>query len=153
MARKWIHKVGLAAISNGCLLVARKRNSDIFILPGGKPEGSESDLETLAREIDEELGCGIASPCLRDVFKDVAAGESDSVVVVRLYSATLVGEPKPCSEIEELAWIDIKAPHGLRLAPSIENGILPYLRKRGRLTGAASGHGGDKMVQGLLELV
>jgi 8-oxo-dGTP diphosphatase len=153
MACKWIQKVGLAAISDGRLLVARKRNSEIFILPGGKPEGSETDLETLKREVDEELGCTIANPILRGVFKDVAAGDSGAVVVVRLYSADIVGDPKPCSEIEELAWIDLMAPKGVTLAPSIQNGILPYLRRRSKSVAGGATQPADELVQGLLELV
>jgi 8-oxo-dGTP diphosphatase len=133
---KWIHKVGLAAERDGKLLVARKRGSDIFILPGGKPEGEESDLQTLSREIREELDCGIDRPVLRGTFTDVAAGMVDSVVVVRLYSCNLIGEPRPCSEIEELAWVDIRKPV-LKLAPSIENGVLPFLRKKQKSTSNA----------------
>tara|TARA_R110000850_G_scaffold169103_2_gene294196 strand:- start:156 stop:605 length:450 start_codon:yes stop_codon:yes gene_type:complete len=128
---KWIHKVGLAVEQDGRLLVARKSGSDIFILPGGKPEAQESDLQTLSREIREELDCEVDHPVLRGVFTDVVAGTADSVVVVRLYSGNLVGEPRPCSEIEELAWVDISKPL-LKLAPSIENGILPFLRKKMR---------------------
>ena len=60
MACRWIEKVGLAAIEDGRLLVVRKRGGAVFILPGGKPEGGESDLEALARELDEELGCAVA---------------------------------------------------------------------------------------------
>lgn len=153
MARKWIHKVGLAAITDGHLLVARKRGSDIFILPGGKPEGTETDLETLAREIDEELGCRFSNPCLLRVFADVAAGANDAVVVVNLYSATLVGEPQPCSEIEELAWVSIRSPSRIRLAPSIENGILPFLRKRMRSRSGSIGQVSNKAVQCELELI
>lgn len=147
---RWIIKVGLAAELDGRLLVARKRGSDIFILPGGKPEGEESDLETLSREIDEELGCGIARPVLRGVFTDIAAGVADAMVVVRLYSGDLVGEPKPCSEIEELAWVDIRKPT-LRLAPSIENGILPFLRRKGK--GSSSVQKTGELLQGAFEIV
>jgi 8-oxo-dGTP diphosphatase len=85
MAYKWIYKVGLAVVSNDRLLVVRKRNTGTFILPGGKPEGLETDLATLAREVDEELGCRVESPFFRGVFKDIAAGAVHSVVVVRLY--------------------------------------------------------------------
>jgi 8-oxo-dGTP diphosphatase len=60
MACRWIHKVGLAVVSGDRLLVVRKRGTGTFILPGGKPEGSEGDLATLAREVDEELGCDSA---------------------------------------------------------------------------------------------
>lgn len=147
---RWINKVGLAAELNGRLLVARKRGSDIFILPGGKPEGDERDLETLSREIEEELGCGIARPFLRGVFTDVAAETIEAMVVVRLYSGDLVGEPKPCSEIEELAWVDIRKPT-LRLAPSIENGILPFLRRKGK--GSSSVQGAGQLLQGAFEIV
>ncbi|WP_198024935.1 MULTISPECIES: NUDIX domain-containing protein [unclassified Mesorhizobium] len=147
---RWIYKVGLAAERNGRLLVARKRGSGIFILPGGKPEGDESDLQTLSREIHEELGCGIEKLNLRGIFTDVAAGTSDAVVVVRLYSGQLVGDPHPCSEIEELAWVDIRRPT-LRLAPSIKNGILPFLRKKGRSSSRAQRI--DDAQQGALKIV
>lgn len=146
---KWIYKVGLAAERDGHLLVARKRGLDTFILPGGKPEGDETDLQTLSREVIEELGCSIEKPYLRGVFKDVAAGASETVVVVRLYSANLVGEPKPCSEIEELAWVDMKKP-GLKLAPSIANGILPYLRRTRNPVNSSMKAGGQSL-QGILE--
>lgn len=148
---RWIHKVGLAAEYEGHLLVARKRGSDVFILPGGKPEGDENDLQTLAREVREELDCGVERLVLRGVFTDVAAGAADAVVVVRLYSGDLVGEPRPCSEIEELAWVNIRKP-ALKLAPSIENGILPYLRRRkGR--SASSVESSSEPLQGAFEIV
>lgn len=153
MTCRWIHKVGLAAIDSGRLLVVRKHGSDVFILPGGKPEGSETDLQTLAREVDEELGCRIERPLLRGVFKDVAAGISDAVVVVRLYSAELVGELRAQAEIEELAWVDMKAPGDVALAPSIENHILPYLLKRSRLRAGSASQKGGEPAQGLLKIV
>lgn len=148
---RWIHKVGLAAERDGRLLVARKRGLDSFILPGGKPEGEETDLQTLSREVQEELDCCIERPILCGVFKDVAAGAAASVVVVRLYSCILVGEPRPCAEIEELAWIDMKKPT-VKLAPSITNGILPYLlRKKAR--GISGAKTGGELLQGAFEIV
>lgn len=154
MSCKWIEKVGLAAFDRGRMLVVRKRGGKIFILPGGKPEGEEGDLATLAREIDEELGCTVSAPVLSGVFKDRAAGSEDAVVVVRLYTGALVGTPQPRSEIEELAWIDIAKPGAISLAPSIVNGIIPHLRRQARRTGkTASGEPGGEVLQGLLELI
>jgi 8-oxo-dGTP diphosphatase len=153
MACKWIQKVGLATLQNGRLLVVRKRGASLFILPGGKPEGDESDLETLAREIDEELGCRIEQPFLRGVFKDVAADASNAVVVVRLYSATLVGEPQARSEIEEMAWVELNGGSGFPLAPSIVNGILPHLRKRERASSILKRTIFDEAVQRQLQIV
>ena len=147
---RWIQKVGLAVVREGRLLVARKRGLDAYILPGGKPEGNETDIQTLSREIREELGCEIEHAVFRGVFKDVAAGATESAVVVRLYSAKLVGDPRPCSEIEELAWIDIRKPD-LKLAPSIENVILPFLKRKSMKFSPGSGAKGQQL-QGCLEI-
>jgi 8-oxo-dGTP diphosphatase len=156
VACKWIEKVGLACLENGRLLVVRKRGGSVFILPGGKPEGKESDLMTLARELNEELGCGVSRPSLEGVFTDVAAGYQNAVVVVRLYSGDIIGRPMPQAEIEELAWLDLSKPRSLPLAPSITNAILPHLRRRLRKV-AAFGSGlasqqFDDLAQGCLEL-
>ena len=40
---------------NGKILCARPRGKDVFYVPGGKRGGTESDLQTLVREIAEEL--------------------------------------------------------------------------------------------------
>lgn len=152
MSCKWIEKVGLAALDGERLLVVRKRGGSLFILPGGKPEGEEGDLAALSRELDEELGCSVSSPSLSGVFTDRAAGIADAVVVVRLYQGDLVGDPVPQAEIEELAWLDIRKPDSLPLAPSIINGILPHLKKTMRRAARLS-KPQPQVVQGLLELV
>ena len=156
MACRWIEKVGLAAIEDGRLLVVRKRGGAVFILPGGKPEGGESDLEALARELDEELGCAVTSPVLQGTFKDVAAGQDDAVVVVRLYSGQIVGDPVPQAEIEETAWLDLRRPGSLPLAPSMVNAIVPHLRRtlrKGRGDGGSGAEAGDQTAQDLFQLV
>lgn len=152
MSCKWIEKVGLAALDGERLLVVRKRGGSLFILPGGKPEREEGDLAALSRELDEELGCSVSSPSLSGVFTDRAAGIADAVVVVRLYRGDLLGAPLPQAEIEELAWLDIRKPDSLPLAPSIVNGILPHLRKTMRRAARLS-KPQPQAVQGLLELV
>jgi len=129
MAFRWITKVGLAALDGERLLVVRKRGDTLFILPGGKPEGTESDLQTLSRELREELGCAVSLPSYAGVFSNRAAGVDNAAVVVRLYCGELLGAPQPLAEIEELAWVNIRRPR-LPLAPSILKGILPHLRKR-----------------------
>ena len=152
MAYKWIYKVGLAVVSDGSLLVVRKRGTGTFILPGGKPEGLEGDLATLAREVDEELGSRVEHPFCRGEFKDIATAAAHSVVVVRLYTANLVGNPSPRSEIEELAWVALRGPRHVAVAPSIANRIIPFLRKRARLAGRSVRQSGGEAPQGMLEI-
>ncbi len=48
--------------NNQVMLIIKKRGpyTDMYDLPGGSPEPGESELETLAREINEETGCILA---------------------------------------------------------------------------------------------
>lgn len=152
MSFRWIKKVGLAVLDGERLLVVRKRGDTLFILPGGKPEGTESDLETLSREIREELGCEVGIPSYVGVFSNRAAGIADAAVAVRLYCGKLLGDPVPKAEIEEIGWVDIRKPHSMPLAPSIEKGILPQLRKRLKKLAKRLGQKPGKPVQRPLEL-
>ena len=156
MALEWIEKIGLAAVVEGRLLVVRKRGSSLFILPGGKPESGETELQALTRELDEELGCGLNRPVLQGVFKNVAAGQDNAVVVVRLYSGELVGDPTPQAEIEQAFWLDLRRPATLLLAASIKIGIIPYLVKQMRKQALARRRSAtqqrDKSPQDLFEL-
>ena len=153
MNSKWIEKVGLAVLDGERLLVVRKRGGRLFILPGGKPEGAETATQTLVRELDEELGCKVDAPHLLGTFMDKAAGNDDAVVVVRLYGGSLVGEPVPQAEIEEAAWVNIRRPTSLPLAPSILNFILPYLRKQANRTSRLPADANVQPAQGLLHLL
>ncbi len=124
-----ILKIGLAVVQDGCLLLVRKRGSDCYILPGGKPERGEDDLTALAREIGEELGCTFIPEGINylGVFRDRAAGIADTDVVVRLYIGALVGDPIPQAEIEQLIWFDPRTDANKELAPSLTNSIVPRL--------------------------
>lgn len=41
---------------DGLVLTVRKRGSDGFMMPGGKPEPGETPLQTACREVNEEIG-------------------------------------------------------------------------------------------------
>lgn len=41
---------------DGLVLTVRKRGSDGFMMPGGKPELGESPVQTACREVSEEIG-------------------------------------------------------------------------------------------------
>jgi 8-oxo-dGTP diphosphatase len=124
-----ITKIGLAVMDGDRVLLVRKRGSDFLILPGGKPEKNETDVETLSRELDEELGCRLVSDQLRflGTFSDEAAGMPDVRVTIRLYAGPVVGTPIPHAEIDSIVWWTPTEHHRSLLAPSLKNSILPFL--------------------------
>ncbi|MEZ5996074.1 MAG: NUDIX domain-containing protein [Hyphomonadaceae bacterium] len=135
---KHIFKIGVIVSDGHRLLVVRKKDGRSFILPGGKPEAGENDLQTIAREIDEELGCAVEprSVSYLATFTDTAADMVATEITLRVYSAKLIGEPEARSEIDTLAWFDAWRDSTDELAPSIRNQILPYLIKHKELENA-----------------
>jgi 8-oxo-dGTP diphosphatase len=131
-----ILKVGLAVTDAHRLLVVKKKGSSIYILPGGKPELGEDDFKTLAREIEEELGCELNRDTIvfLGCFSDEAADIANMTVTVKLYAAELIGDPAPRSEIEALKWFCPSAESTDILAPSLQHQIIPFLVARGDLS-------------------
>lgn len=124
-----IRKIGAAVLgSDGrTLLVVRKRGRDIFILPGGKPEGNESPEQTLQRELCEELGVGAASIIPLMSVVDEAVFESTRLEM-DVYRVELDGAPSPTGEIDELAYVTSEYWNsGLRLASGVTHHVLPLL--------------------------
>jgi 8-oxo-dGTP diphosphatase len=133
-----ILKIGVIVSKGGKLLLVKKKDGQSFILPGGKPEVGENDLQTIHREISEELGCRVEprSVSYLATFTDKAADLKATQVTVRVYTAKLVGNPEPRSEIDKLTWFDAWHDSKDQLAPSIRNQILPYLIARRELESA-----------------
>lgn len=114
----------------GRMLLVRKRGTTAFMKPGGKRDGDESDLATLARELDEELGCRLVGAELLGNFSAPAANEAGFTVRSATYLASVEGDIAARAEIEELAWVDPAAPGDLRLAPLLTEQVLPALLAR-----------------------
>ena len=135
------NKVGVLILRGNRLLLCRKnRDTSKLILPGGRIEAGESDLECLARELREELG----EVALRNVeyvgtYEDRAALDDPTVVKtlrIALYRGDLVGEPTPASEITGLVWFGPESDVA-ELTPIFVNRILPDLLSRGILSWSA----------------
>jgi 8-oxo-dGTP diphosphatase len=141
------NKVGVLILRGDRLLLCRKnRDTSKLILPGGRVEARESDLDCLARELREELG----DVSLRNVeyvgtYEDRAAMDDPTVVKtlrIALYRGDLVGTPTPASEITDVVWFGPDA-DAAELTPIFVNQILPDLLSRGILpwrTRHASAH-------------
>ena len=103
-----IDKIAYLYLSDGKILSSRSKGKDTWYIPGGKREGTETDIETLVREIKEELSVNIKPETakLYGVFEAHAQGHAEGVDVrMTCYTAEFKGELKAASEIEELRWL------------------------------------------------
>ncbi|MFG2428449.1 NUDIX domain-containing protein [Streptomyces sp. NPDC048590] len=102
-----IDTVAWVRVVDGRILCARPRGKDVFYIPGGKREGAEKDVETLVREIEEELTVALDPGTARHVGTYEAGGPGlpeGAVVRMACYTASYEGELAPSSEIEEISW-------------------------------------------------
>lgn len=111
----------------GRLLTVRKRQTQRFMLPGGKREPGEDDLAALDRELAEELGVRLASATLLGRFEAAAANEPGAVVKSSAYLVEIAGKITVQAEIEELLWVDPAGLPDVPIAPLLLEQILPAL--------------------------
>jgi 8-oxo-dGTP diphosphatase len=111
----------------GRILLVRKRGTTAFMQPGGKRDPGEDDIATLAREIDEELGCQLVPGSIRPLgeFDAISANEPGFRVCASLYEIAVTGDIAPKAEIEAMAWINPAAPADIPLAPLTRDHVLP----------------------------
>ena len=111
----------------GRVLVVRKHGSATFIQPGGKREAGEEALQTLGRELREELGVRMDTGNARPLglFEEDAVNEPGRRVQGEAFLVAVTGTPQVHAEIAELAWIPLQSPHGVPLAPLSARHILP----------------------------
>ena len=104
----FVDKVAWVHVVDRRLLAARSSGRDLFYLPGGKREPGESDVQTLAREVEEELSVTVdpATAVHAGTFGAPADGRADGRVVrLTCYTASYTGRLAPSREIAEIAWL------------------------------------------------
>lgn len=104
--------ISAAVIQNGKLLLVRK--GETWILPGGKPNSKESDLECLSREFNEELsGTEIENIKYYNDFIGKTPHKGD-ILRVEVYFADVKGKVyPPRKEISEYEWVKDFAQYNL----------------------------------------
>ncbi|RSM96496.1 DNA mismatch repair protein MutT [Nonomuraea sp. WAC 01424] len=123
----WIH------LDNGKILSTRSRGKNAYYIPGGKREPGESDLDTLIREIDEELSITIVPTTVTHVgtYQAQAHGHAEGITVqMTCYTADHHGVPTPSNEIEEIAWLSYADRD--RVSP-VDQIIFDHLHETGQL--------------------
>lgn len=127
----------------GTMLMVRKRGTAAFMLPGGKPEPGESPLDTVLREVREELDLHLDPADLEELgtFSASAANEADHRVVGDVFVHRGLPDDfdvdtiEPHAELESVGWFDPEAlPEDTpqrTFAPLTRWGVLPALARQG----------------------
>ncbi|MEJ1921797.1 NUDIX hydrolase [Microbacterium sp. KHB019] len=113
---------------SGRVLVVRKQGTTAFMQPGGKPEAGENPAQTLARELEEELGLSIDENAMRPLgrFISAAANEPGHRVIADAFALTIEADAVTVqAELAELRWITPDAIGTLELAPLSLEHLLP----------------------------
>jgi 8-oxo-dGTP diphosphatase len=113
----------------GRLLLVRKRNTQGFMLPGGKAEPGEDALTALTRELQEELNLSLPAHALQPLgqFRAAAANEPDTWIDASVFQARLPHPVSAAAELEELRWLAPDDVLPATLAPLLREHVLPLL--------------------------
>lgn len=110
-------------------LMVRKRGTDAFMQPGGKPEAGETPADTAVREIAEELGIIVDPAHLTPlgVHRTAAANERGFDVVADCFALQLtdISMIRAAAEIAEARWLTLTDLPSVTIAPLSTQALLP----------------------------
>jgi 8-oxo-dGTP pyrophosphatase MutT (NUDIX family) len=123
----WIH------IAENRILCTKSADKDVYYIPGGKRKPGESDIQTLYREIKEELQVLLDTYSLKfvGIFEAPAHGFQPGMMVrMRCYTGDYSGELCPDSEISEMVWLSYS---DRSMVSEVDKLIFDFLNKKGYL--------------------
>ena len=129
-----IDRIAFIYLIDRQLMCTRSRGKDTYYIPGGKREGNETDIETLVREVKEELCVDIIESTVQlyGVFQTQAHGKNKGTFVQNTcYTAEFVGAPRADSEIAEIVWLHFS---DINQVSPVDQLIFQDLHTKGLLT-------------------
>ena len=130
---KEIDKIAFIEIKDGKILSTKSKGKTTYYIPGGKRENGESDIQTLIREVAEELSVTITPNTAKYIgtFSAQSDGAKQGIqVIMTCYKARYSGNLKANSEIEEIKWLNYS---DLAIISEVDKKIFTFLHKKGEL--------------------
>ena len=95
-------------VKDNKILLVRVRDNTIWYFPGGKIDEGETHLQTIIRELDEELNIQMQASEL-EYLGEIVTDNHDrtDIVSVHCYAGEITQSIKPCAEISEVKWFDL----------------------------------------------
>ncbi|KAA1180193.1 NUDIX domain-containing protein [Rhizobium tropici] len=120
-------RAGALIRSNDHILIHRTLADKLWSLPGGRVEFHEAGAETLAREIEEEIGCTATVGPLRFIIENFFELSGRRVHEVGFYYEAELSQPLPFHETDIVHRVkDGSAELEFRWAPSTRAGLNQF---------------------------
>ncbi|ANQ41672.1 ADP-ribose pyrophosphatase [Gluconobacter oxydans] len=115
--------------NNERILLVRKKNTLWYMQAGGKIDTGETALQTVCRELHEELDVDVPEEDLLPLgtFTAVAANEAQTLIKADLFFLCLQQPVRANAEIAEVIWVTLKEAQDLPLAPLTRDYVLPLV--------------------------
>jgi ADP-ribose pyrophosphatase YjhB (NUDIX family) len=126
----------VVADQDGRILLARRRDNDLWTIPGGAMEPGETISEAAVREVKEETGIDVEVVSLVGIYSnpihvvEYSDGEVRQQFSVCFACRPMGGEPEPSEETSEVGYFTPDALGRMEIHPSISLRIEHYLARR-----------------------
>ncbi|WP_156306830.1 NUDIX hydrolase [Sphingobacterium endophyticum] len=122
--------VGIIINDENELLTVQKNGSTYYQLPGGKIEDGEKPVDSLIRELKEELNIEYTEKdcVLHGVHEAQAVNEDGKTVrgyIFRCKYADSMKDLKPLAELNEIKWVEKDEAKNVKLANLLKQFALP----------------------------
>lgn len=133
-------RVTAIIIKDKKILLVTDKKGPLFWLPGGKKENMENDIQTLSRELDEELSLKLKKAEFYCSFK---TNNQEWICENKFgpfgpysencYLVDCEGQMKPGSEIKGYAWVSSTGINDITVLNSVKENLFRKLVKEGLL--------------------